>query len=127
MKAVLRRWKGLWRHGAATANKLAVNKHLVGTDRWSEKKCSRLVAGRHAQGKAIPAKASHTRIALLGPWLPALQHLPTRIVESGGRPGKTSGGGWRVAGMEAPVSVQRNHRLAPRVEVKRLSPCRTCV
>ena len=106
------------RHLAGPAGELALHEDLKRGDDGREHEGGGLGAGGNVDGEAVPAIAAHVRVALHGPGAVACEEWPGGVVEGGLGPEEflcsvLSGGvKRRVAGMEAPLSVERDHRLA---------------
>src|ERR1700733_5972649 len=98
------------RHVAESANLFTILVKLVVRKNGRQKDGQRHCGRRRLYGESIPCEAVQVAIALFCPGFVGAEKRPRGVVEIRRRPAGV------VAGMEAPLSIQRNDGLAVRDE-----------
>jgi len=91
---------------------MAVDEDLAGGHDRRQVEAQRGMGGGKGDGKPVPCESAHARVALLGPWLVTAQERPGGVIECGIRPSGI------VAGMKAPIAVERDKRLAVALKIE---------
>src|SRR5580698_3232654 len=105
-------WENVRWHMADRGDQFAVYKSLPGGHDGRKIERQRWVSRGNKHGEAVPGESAHCRVALIGPRLAAGQQRPVGVVVGWiGPPGI-------VAGMEAPLAIERDDGLAVADEIE---------